>query len=941
MALVSPLTLVAGSATPRFVSDSADELLVSGIQTGQAIVNLFTDVTPDTINLGTNAGVTALNVGTAMGAGDALAIGGTDSTATFGGNVVVAQDFTVNGTVTTVNSANLTVTDPLIYANNGGVASSSAGLAWDQGANDDAVLLWNGTQFQFGRADTTGGTVTPGTLATFSDLQLGNLTVESGDISAGAAASLDLLGGTDVSITAGNNAGNSVNISAPNATGTVTIATNGATRWTVDESGNLLAAVDNTQNIGAAGASRPQTVFVGTSTVVGDTITTTGSSITGSNTIATMSILTAAGDAANAAANLAITGGSSGNVANPNGANVAITAGTADATGVDGSITLVAPNVGTTPGDVSFTAHGVTIPLNEAGVNASLNTTEQNLVGAINEVLATIPGSQDLAQTLAQGNVTGANDIVVSDGQAIIGASDGGFNIGNVGALRPDNVRVLTSVVVGDSVSITSSAVTGSTTLGLNSLAGAITLTSTGGGITAAPASNAAGAGFGVVIDGGASSQAAAAGGDVTINGGAPGAAGTAGVVNVGTTNTSQINFGDGTNTIAFASGSPVIGISLAEVLSDSNLTDGNNVVVSSGDEIQGAAGSASAGAAVPITGGAGDAGNAGGAASLTGGVGGPTDGAGGVVSLTGGAGGGANGAGANATVTGGASQGTGAAGQVLIQGGGATGTGVGGNATVLGGVSLGTNDGGDLILGGGDAQGTGNGGAVTIDGGTPTDGDGGTVTVQGADAAGTNNNGGSLNLLAGDETGTGAPGEVQIGARGNSLFFNDAANSSLSSFYTGVTSIVGALNFVASNTSAGSLSKTVTNGNAGAITVGQIAYMAGPGANTVDLATAASNTLASRGFMFVQTASIASAATGDAVTNGTTQVLLETGLTLVVGDVLFISASTPGSCTNVAPSGSGNIVQAVAIVSDTQTYDGATDLLVEAEIVIGNRAQV
>lgn len=897
MALVSPLTLVTGSATPRFVSDSADELLVSAIQTGQAAGNLFTDATPTTINLGTNAALTNLNLGTGMGAGDAISVGGAGSTATFNGNVTVSQNLTVNGTTTTVNSTQLTVVDPLITANIGGVAGSSAGIGWDQGANDDAVLLWNGTQFQFGTFDTVGGTVNPTNLTTFSDLQLNNLIVEGGDITAGTAASLDLLGGTNVSITAGSNAGNSVNISAPNATGTVTIATNGATRWTVDENGNLLAAADNTQNIGAAGANRPQTIFVGTSTVVGNTVTTTGSSITGSNTIATLLIQTAAGDASNAAANLAITGGSSGNVANPDGANVTITAGTADATGVDGSVTLVAPNVGATPGDVSFTAHGTTIPVNEAGANASLNTTEQNLVGAINEVLATIPGSQDLAQTLAAGNTTGANDIVVSDGQAIVGASDGGFNIGNVGALRPDNVRVLTSVVVGNSVSITTNAVTGSTTLAVSTLAGALSLQPTGGGISAGPAINGAGAGFGVTIDGGASSVGAAAGGDVTINGGAPGAGGTAGVVNVGTTNTSQINLGDGSNVVDIPAGTTfdvtgvtVTGLALATVLGNGNQTGANDVIVTSGQSILGQAGSAAVGGDLPLQAGAGDTNFAGGVASLTGGAGAGT------------------GAGGAANLVGGAASGTGAGGAVSVLGGTPT-AGAGGTITITAGPGVGTNQAG---------------GAVTITGGASTGtADGANVTVSGGTAGG-----------------TGVDGRV-VFVSGGTTYGLTAASVAGPALTTTAQTIIEAINEINGNANAGTTQRTVTNSNAGAITVGQVLYFDGAGAGTVDLATAATNSAASRGYYFVSDASIASAATGTANTGGTTQVRLETGLTISEGDILFLSASTPGSATNVAPSGTGNIVQVIGQISDVQTYDGATDLLVEAEIVIGNRAQV
>jgi hypothetical protein len=50
-------------------------------------------------------------------------------------------------------------------------------------------------------------------------------------------------------------------------------------RWEVSATGHLLAATDNDYDIGASGATRPRTAYVGTSVVIGDTITITTDSI--------------------------------------------------------------------------------------------------------------------------------------------------------------------------------------------------------------------------------------------------------------------------------------------------------------------------------------------------------------------------------------------------------------------------------------------------------------------------------------------------------------------------------------------------------------------------------------------------------------------------------------------------------------------------------------
>jgi len=59
----------------------------------------------------------------------------------------------------------------------------------------------------------------------------------------------------------------------------VQLRTNSADRWNVDASGNLIANTDNSLDIGASGATRPQTAHLGTSAVIAGALTVTGTAL--------------------------------------------------------------------------------------------------------------------------------------------------------------------------------------------------------------------------------------------------------------------------------------------------------------------------------------------------------------------------------------------------------------------------------------------------------------------------------------------------------------------------------------------------------------------------------------------------------------------------------------------------------------------------------------
>ena len=137
--------------------------------------------------------------------GIAIAIGHSTSEATFGDNVTITGDLTVNGTTTTVNTTNLTVTDPLVKFGEGytgsafdegfivtrgdGSSSNTAnkGFIWDETADEFAAIACNTED------GTTAGNVT---INSYADLQVGKLTGGSLDIS----GAIDVLGTTNLDV---------------------------------------------------------------------------------------------------------------------------------------------------------------------------------------------------------------------------------------------------------------------------------------------------------------------------------------------------------------------------------------------------------------------------------------------------------------------------------------------------------------------------------------------------------------------------------------------------------------------------------------------------------------------------------------------------------------------------------------------------------------------
>jgi hypothetical protein len=224
----------------------------------------------------------------------------------------------------------------------------------------------------------------------------------------------------------------------------------------------------------------------------------------------------------------------------------------------------------------------------------------------------------------------------------------------------------------------------------------------------------------------------------------------------------------------------------LSSVLGLGNTSGPNDLVMTDSAVIAGEAGSSSVGGDLALEGGAGDGGaNAGGQVLLTGGDG-ATTGAGGAVVLAGGFGGSTSGAGGAATVQGGdATAGVSAGGLVTLAGGQPSGAGApGGVALVAAGAVSGDVVGGSITLDAGDGSGTGAGGSIlvtagecgltgsaggdaTLTGGSGnSSGNGGVAKIQGGAGGSLGGSGGTALVLGGAATNsTASGGGVEITA--------------------------------------------------------------------------------------------------------------------------------------------------------------------------------
>jgi len=210
------------------------------------------------------------------------------------------------------------------------------------------------------------------------------------------------------------------------------------------------------------------------------------------------------------------------------------------------------------------------------------------------------------------------------------------------------------------------------------------------------------------------------------------------------------------------------------------------------------------------------------------------------------------------------------------------------------------------------------------------------TVRAGNGDGVGAN---GVLTLTDGSG-GTGGGG-MTLTALGGSVTLNQTGSTALSGFTA--TSIVGALNELVGGSAQSTISQI--NDNAGTISLGQVVYHTTT-TGRVDLATAAADNAAARAWGVVTSATIATTVAGSVAIVGQRRALkFEASLTLTVGDEIYLSATTAGSVTNVAPATSGQVIQTLGVIDDLtvagNTYNGGANLLAFVIFTLGPKAVV
>jgi hypothetical protein len=514
MAAITLFSRASGKAHWSPVVEGTDDIIADSLITsGTTTADVFNDANTTQVNIGgsalttanlaTGAAVTTVNIGTGMGAGDTLTLGGTGSAMTIDSNL------TINGTTTTVSSTNLAVSDELIILADGAATGNEAGVAFERGATgDDALLLWNeaNTRFELGLFDTSAGTTPPtGALTALSDLRINDMSLDgtaitfdgAGTVTAtGATLSLDGTGietsATSITADAGlsivttttgaasldSGTTGAVNIGTGGDAKTVTVGsvTGGATTTIRSGTGNL--------TLDAQGALVLDAENNSTINVAGD-LTALLDETQGANT-GTAGNAYALTSGIGAAAGASTDGGTGGAVTLTTGAGGAGSA--TNAGGDGGDLNLVAGDGGVTGGAgagaagvINLDSGGTLYPLS-ASPGPALTTTAQTIIEAINEVDAAVTGGNALSAVLAVGNTTGANDIVVSTGQSIVGADELTLVSTTTGAASLDsgstgNVNVGTGA---NSKAVTVGSNTGAATTTIRSGTGALTINSGG-----------------------------------------------------------------------------------------------------------------------------------------------------------------------------------------------------------------------------------------------------------------------------------------------------------------------------------------------------------------------------------------------------------------------------------------------------------------------------
>ena len=451
---------------------------------------------------------------------------------TYGSDLTITGNLTVNGSSTTIDTVDLIVEDPIIIlaANQTGSPSVDIGFIGKRGTSTNVAFVWDESSGAFLTAFTnSAATNTVITISSFADFQAANITANTNLSVVGTTSLTGNVIGTNTNFTGNITVGNLINNGSMSTAGNVTGAnlnTGGLVSATGNVNGgniNTAGAVSATGNItggnlnvtGNIVDTNALSIITGSSGNVslapGGTnvlvVTTTGANITGTlnatgnanvGNLGTAGLITATGNVTGGnlitggllSATGAITSGSTiSATGNVTGGNL-ITGGLVSATGnVNGgnliSAALVQGATVSASGNIVGGNANITSAVNSATVSATGNIVGGNIntAGLVSATGAVIGGSLSTAGTVsATGNITGGN--LITAGLATVtgnvNTSAGVLATGNVtgGNINTAGLITATGNITGGN--LISGVVTNSAAMTISTTAGNLNLQPTG-----------------------------------------------------------------------------------------------------------------------------------------------------------------------------------------------------------------------------------------------------------------------------------------------------------------------------------------------------------------------------------------------------------------------------------------------------------------------------
>ena len=372
---------------------------------------------------------------------------------TYGSDLVVSGNLTVNGTTTTVDTTNTLIADPLFVLSRGetGTPSADSGLVIERGTSTNVAFIWDESADTFAAVNTTedGSTAGDITIASYADFKAGAMSLES--------VAIDNINIDGNSITSTDVNGN-INLT-PNGTGEVvasTIAVSDLTSGRVllagasgalEDSGNL--TFDGTDltaaSVKVSDLTSGRVLLAGTSGALEDNVNLTFDG----TTLTVTGDVEASGDLGGATATI------TGN---------ATVGGTF---GVTGESTLASATISDlTSGRVMLAGTAGAV---EDSANLTFDGSELSVTGGVT-ASGTVEGATvtDGTASLASGSLTGAVNVTAS-GTVTGGTLTDGTLSANAGTITGGVAATFSGTITGGTLtdgtaSFNSGALTGATT---------------------------------------------------------------------------------------------------------------------------------------------------------------------------------------------------------------------------------------------------------------------------------------------------------------------------------------------------------------------------------------------------------------------------------------------------------------------------------------------